>query len=87
MNEVWHDIDGFSKYQVSNTGIVRNKESGRIVKSQPSPDGYLKVGLRRDDGCQATRMVHKLVAEAFVHNPNPSIFTIVNHIDQNHNET
>lgn len=83
MNEIWRDIDGFSLYQVSSEGKIRNKKTGKQIKEQISTDGYLRVSLRDDNGVAATRMIHKLVAEAFIDNPDPKKYTIVNHIDQN----
>ncbi|MBO4807436.1 MAG: NUMOD4 motif-containing HNH endonuclease [Lachnospiraceae bacterium] len=82
MDEIWHEIDGYSKYQVSNTGKVRNKETGNIIKAVKNPEGYLRITIRNDEGIVTTKAVHRLVAEAFVNNSNPLKYTMVNHIDQ-----
>lgn len=83
MNEEWRDIKGFENYQVSSLGRIRNSKTKKELKPGVSADGYQRVNLRDDTGVVVTRMVHRLVAEAFVHNSDPENLTIVNHIDQN----
>lgn len=84
--ELWRDIQGYEGlYQVSNYGRVRSLErvvmrkNGRphTVKSKMlsqyiDSKGYLRCGVGK---------IHKLVAEAFV--PNPNGFTVVHHKDHN----
>lgn len=88
--EVWKDIDGFDGYQVSDKGRVRSFKPSQLfpdseedphIMSAVSDDGcgYLKVMLRRD-GKSYCRKIHRLVAEAFVKNPNPDINDTVDHI-------
>ena len=43
--------------------------------------GYPSVSLRSPFGVHTLILVHRLVAQLFVHNPAPSIFRIVDHID------
>ena len=78
-NEViWKDIEDFPKYQVSNTGLVRNKKSGNLLTQKPGRDGrYLSVYLCGDDK-ENTQRVHRLVADAFL-GKHPGM--MVNHID------
>lgn len=92
-NEEWRDIDGFDGYQVSNLGRVRSARLHKVgqihgcdqvgdtyrIMSTKSDDGngYLKVMLRRN-GKSYCRKIHRLVAEAFV--PNPEGLNSVNHI-------
>jgi hypothetical protein len=77
--EEWRSLDflGFPDYEVSDLGRVRSLKGGkvRILKACPrnrnrvgygSP--YLAVGLRVN-GVEHRRMVHVLVAQAFVENP------------------
>lgn len=69
--EEWRDIEGYDGlYQVSNLGRVKslkwNKE--RILKLRLDSNGYLTVGLCKD-GKLTTKIVHRLVAEAFIDNP------------------
>lgn len=88
MEEVWKDIRGFEgAYVISNTGkvlsIPRRGTKHRIPTLRSlslNHDGYVKVRLiynGRDETCR----VHRLVAEAFI--PNPENKETVNHIDGN----
>ena len=74
MNEIWKDVVGYEgKYQVSNLGRVkslnyRGTGQERILKQMFNTSGYLQVGLYKD-GKSKLHMTHKLVAEAFIENP------------------
>lgn len=64
--EIWKDIKGFSKYQVSNLGRVRNKKNDRVLT--PFVGSYLRcvVGLLPDSKkSPATVSVGRLVVNAF----------------------
>ena len=77
MKEIWKDIDGFNGfYQVSNLGEVRSRNGVRSLSF--TKDGYVKVRLNCE-GKDKTSRVHRLVAEAFIDNPNG--YDTVNHID------
>ena len=87
MNEViWKPIKGYEGlYEVSNTGLIRslncyNYKEPRIMHTSLRKDGYLSVGLSKNNK-QITRTVHRLVAEAFL--PNPDNLEMVNHKDEN----
>lgn len=80
LEEVWRDIteyEGF--YQVSTLGRVKNSRSGRILKGRKTRNGYLKVDLCKN-GKPKSYLVHRLVAQAFI--PNPQNKPEVNHIDE-----
>lgn len=81
--EVWKPVVGFeSKYEVSSFGNVRNKRTGRYLHQTPNTSGYLRVQLYNKNGKgQKYFFVHRLVAQAFIQNPNN--LDTVNHIDQN----
>lgn len=84
--ETWKDIEGYEGfYQVSDQGRVkslpRKDAIGRLVKEKllktpPNGDGYPMLLLCRNSS-QAPFMVHRLVATAFI--PNPENKPQVNH--------
>lgn len=78
MKEIWREIEGFNQYEVSNLGNVRHKTKGMKIQT-PTKKGYLRVALY-DGKRNVNRRVHRLVAEAFI--PNPEMFKEVNHIDE-----
>ena len=84
--EEWRDIEGFEvHYQVSNLGNVRNikqrhRKSTKVYKQQMLKTGYMVVNLWQD-GAYNFRRVHRLVAQAFI--PNPEGKPFINHIDGN----
>lgn len=89
MQEIWKDIPNFNGlYQVSNTGKVKsfiksNKHPGNshLLKPNINNSGYETVSLYISRGNKKGYLVHKLVAEAFIDNPNN--FPCVNHKDEN----
>ena len=83
MQEIWKDIEGYGgKYQVSNLGNVRSfavdKKAGKLLGQRLNHKGYPVVYLH--DGKPKTCVVHRLVAKAFI--PNPNNLPQVNHKDE-----
>lgn len=76
MKEEWRTILGFENYQVSNTGMVRNAITGRMLKQRKDKYGYLVVALYKRSSNKWIK-VHRLVALAFI--PNPENKPCVNH--------
>jgi hypothetical protein len=90
VKEVWKNISGYEGlYEVSSLGRVRslphkvyNKLIGeyiskeKILKQGSLVRGYKGVGLYKN-GKEKTQKVHRLVAEAFI--PNPNNYPEVNH--------
>jgi hypothetical protein len=80
--EQWRNIKDYEGlYQVSNEGRVKSLWFGRekILKGGKDKDGYLLVKLCQD-GKQVMKKVHRLVAQAFLENPNN--YEQVNHKDE-----
>ena len=77
MKEEWKVLDFSPEYQVSNTGRI--KKNGKL-KYPSANNGYLRIGILIN-GKYKTFGVHRLVAEAFI--PNPENKPEVNHIDCN----
>ena len=83
MQEVWRDIEGYEDwYKVSNLGRVKSINNRKILKTNFNKDGYERVSITKDHTTQ-TFLIHRLVAKAFISNPNN--FPQVNHIDGNKN--
>lgn len=77
MEEIWKEIeDTNGLYFVSNLGNVRKKE--KSIKKTERIDGYIKVRINYGDYVK-NLFVHRLVAIAFI--PNPDNLPQVNHID------
>ena len=69
--EIWRNIKDYPDYQVSNMGRVKSLKFGKekILKNNKVSSGYLQVNLSKD-GKQKTYYIHRLVATAFITNPN-----------------
>ena len=84
--EIWRDVVGFEGlYKVSNLGNVKSLNYNRtgkekLMKPQTDGHGYLQVMLYKD-GKYKIKKIHRLVAEAFI--PNPDNLPCVNHKDEN----
>ena len=77
MVEKWVNIENHPSYLISNFGRVFSKKSNKIMKNRVvSKNGYQQITL---DNSQL--LVHRLVAQAFI--PNPNNLPCVNHKDEN----
>lgn len=76
---MWKTIEEFPNYEVSDKGDIRRK-GARIVRKPFDNHGYLVVGLNCK-GKQINRLVHRLVAKAFITNTLNK--REINHIDGN----
>ena len=75
----WKIIEGFTDYKVSENGDVYSTKRNKILR-QYERKNYLGVYLYTKDKRQY-RLVHRLVATAFI--PNPNNLPQINHKDEN----
>jgi hypothetical protein len=66
------------RYQISNYGEIRNKKTGRIIKTFVNYKGYEQTYLRSNTGKRYVS-IHRLVAIHFIKNDEPEIRNEVNH--------
>jgi hypothetical protein len=90
-NEIWKDIEGYEGiYQVSNLGRVRSLDytvtkkdgtvqtyKGKVFSMTLNTTGYPYVSFRMGSSKRKSLTVHRLVAQAFI--PNPNNLPEVNH--------
>lgn len=89
-NETWRAVKGYEgMYEVSNMGRVRTLHTndsyprdreGRVLCAQLDNRGRYSVALCKNGKCKRMQ-VHRLVAMAFL--PNPNNYPVVNHKDEN----
>ncbi len=86
---LYKPIKGFKDYKIDPDGVVRNIHGKQLNKprdpknlyiiTEPQKEGYYKCTLSKK-GKRYTRLIHRLVAEAFV--PNPDNKKYVRHINK-----
>ncbi len=95
--EEWKVVPGFSNYEVSNMGNIRSIErvtvmsNGRVVHLEGRnktirvhpKNGFLLTDLVDDKGKRRTVYPHKVVALAYIPNPQPRKNKVVVHLDGN----
>lgn len=82
--EIWKKVDINPKYEISNYGRVKSlfyhgSPIAKLIGSHENDKGYITVAIPGEG--RSYQYVHRLVAKAFV--PNPNNYNIVNHIDEN----
>lgn len=85
MEEIWKDIEGYEgMYMVSSLGrvktLVGRYKNVTILKERYKKNGYCYITLYKNKKPH-TYLVHRLVAQAFI--PNPNNYPVVNHKDEN----
>ena len=96
--EEWKVIEDFPMYSVSNQNRVKRNayefwfaannnltfRPETLLKQHKSKDGYWTVTLvHGKDKKRQTKRVHRLMMLSFVKNPDPAIYTFVNHKNEN----
>ena len=79
IKEIWKPIEGYPDYEVSSLGRVKSLNYNHTDKEKilnPSSGEYLRVYLN-GKGCR----IHRLVAQAFI--PNPNNLPCINHKNEN----
>ena len=79
-NEIWKDIEGFEKYQISSYGRVKSYHNNKQIYLKPRKNnrGYYLVNLYNNN-IKKTFTIHRLVSKAFI--PNPENKTEANHLN------
>lgn len=94
IDEIWKPIKDYEGlYEVSNLGNVRSLDhmrkisgngeylqKGKVLKNIKNNSGYIRVTLSKE-GKRKNKHIHRLVAEAFI--PNPNNLSCINHKDEN----
>lgn len=78
---MWKQTQINPKYEVSDDGQVRTISSGHIKAQKTDRYGYKVVCLSETKTIRKSVTVHRLVAQAFI--PNPNNYPQVNHKDEN----
>lgn len=87
MEEIWKDVPEYNgMYQISNLGNIKSQhynrmngqKPGKLLKSTLMKNGYVSLELRMND-TNKRHLVHRLIAEVFI--PNPNNKPNVNHIN------
>lgn len=75
------EIKGYEGlYSITEDGQVYSHRRKIYLATRPDRDGYLRTNLSKD-GKAKTVFIHRLVAEAYI--PNPDNLPYVDHIDRN----
>ena len=84
MVEIWKDVVGYEGlYKVSNLGNVMSfkHKKPKLLKPRKDSKGYLQILLSNHNKSIKNFLIHRLVAQAFL--PNPNNYPVINHKDEN----
>lgn len=74
----WREVKEYINYEVNQFGEIRHKKRKKILKPRSNNGGYQYVNFKIN-GKNTNFAVHRIVANAFI--PNPNGYTEVNHKD------
>ena len=75
----WKQINDYPNYYVSNYGSIKNIKKNTLLTPYLNERGYLTIFLY-NNGQRKRFAVHRVVAEAFL--PNPNNLPQINHLDE-----
>lgn len=78
-NLIWKQLIDYTNYEISNTTLVRNIKTQKIIKPIIANDGYIHIRLTKDKK-RKHFLLHRLVAFYYIDNPNN--YKYVDHIDR-----
>ena len=79
----WKKIEGYDNYSVSDTGLVRNDTTGKLLKAFDLDTGYTIIHLYKNKKMKNLKL-HRVIAQAFI--PNPKQEKCINHINGNRHD-
>jgi len=80
MSEVWKALPGYEGlYLVSNSGNLKNQKN-KLKSLRADRYGYLRTNVSKNSAKTYIK-IHRVVAQLFVDNPNPDLYTEVDHIN------
>lgn len=74
----WREVKEYSNYEVNQFGEIRHKTRKKVLKPRSNNGGYQYVNFKIN-GKNINFAVHRIVANAFI--PNPNGYTEINHKD------
>lgn len=74
----WREVKEYNHYEVNQFGQIRHKKRQQILKPRSNSGGYQYVNFKIN-GKNTNFAVHRIVANAFI--PNPNGYTEINHKD------
>lgn len=74
-------LENYSNYEIYEDGRIYSYKSKKWLSLTPRADGYIRVKMIDDNGKIQSLYLHRLVAMAYL--PNPNNLPCVNHKDEN----
>lgn len=78
---MWRQLEGYSRYEISSEGLVRNINTNKLIKGSLSQD-YICISLYPDSGKVKPLRLHRVVATLFCERKRKED-DVVNHLDGN----